>query len=47
MSTMTAATTTTPAKPDFKAWLRTVGAKLRRAFELSGIPYMDGKMPPL
>lgn len=50
MSTMTATgntTAATPAKPDFRAWLRKLGAQLRRAFELSGTPYVDGPMPPL
>ncbi|MFC5478969.1 hypothetical protein [Massilia suwonensis] len=53
MTTMTAtpSTTATPGKAGFKAgfkaWLRKVGAELRRAFELSGAPYADGALPPL
>jgi len=49
MITMTAtpSTATTPDKAGFKAWLRKVGAELRRAFELSGAPYADGALPPL
>jgi len=45
--TTTAANTAAPAPMDFRAWLRKVGAQLRRAFELSGTPYVDGSMPPM
>jgi hypothetical protein len=37
----------TPAQGSFRSWLRKFGAELRRAFELSGIPYTTGPMPPL
>jgi hypothetical protein len=37
----------TPAKSSFRGWLRKFGAELRRAFEVSGIPYTNGPMPPL
>jgi hypothetical protein len=44
--------TMTISQPDacpihFGQLLRLIGAKLRRAFELSGGPYADGAMPPL
>jgi len=45
--TATAPATAAPAATDFRAWLRSVGAQLRRAFELSGLPYTNGSMPPL
>jgi hypothetical protein len=35
------------APSGFAAMLRRFGAMLRRAFELSGKPYVDGAMPPL
>jgi hypothetical protein len=37
----------TPAKGGFRSWLRKFGPQLRRAFELSALPYMNGPMPPL
>lgn len=44
-------TTMTIARPaestNFSRLLRTIGARLRRALELSAAPYMDGPMPPL
>jgi hypothetical protein len=45
--TATAPATAAPAATDFRAWLRSFGAQLRRAFELSGLPYTNGSMPPL
>ena len=44
--------TMTISQPDacpihFGQLLRLIGARLRRAFELSGAPYADGGMPPL
>ncbi|MGX4641280.1 hypothetical protein [Massilia sp. SYSU DXS3249] len=45
---MTTLTISRPAAtPNFAHLLRIVGAKLRRAFELSGNAYADGAMPPL
>ena len=38
---------TAPAETGFRAKLRRFRAELRRAFLLSGLPYMDGPMPPL
>jgi hypothetical protein len=42
-----AITSPAPAKASFGDMLRRFGAQLRRAFELSGMPYVDGPMPPL
>jgi hypothetical protein len=42
-----AITSPAPAETGFRAMLRRFGAELRRAFELSGLPYMDGPLPPL
>lgn len=42
-----AITSPAPASTGFGAMLRRFGAQLRRAFELSGTPYVDGAMPPL
>jgi hypothetical protein len=42
-----AITSPAPAKASLRDMLRRFGAQLRRAFELSGAPYMDGQMPPL
>jgi hypothetical protein len=48
MSTITATiNTAAPGAADFRALLRKLGAQLRRAFELSGTPYVDGSMPPM
>jgi hypothetical protein len=49
MTTITAnaGVTAAPAPSNFRAWLRSFGAQLRRAFELSGLPYTNGSMPPL
>jgi hypothetical protein len=37
----------TESKIDFKRVLRQLGARLRRAFELSAAPYMNGAMPSM
>jgi hypothetical protein len=42
-----AITSYTPAGTGFAATMRRLGAALRRAFELSGTPYVNGAMPPL
>ena len=37
----------TRSQIDFRPMLRDIGAKLRRAFELSAAPYMNGAMPSM
>lgn len=45
-ATITAAAATT-TESAFARALRKFWAELRRAFELSGAPYVNGPMPPL